>query len=240
MNYRAASLAVILTVITVVAGPAVFGARIPDRISDLSFGNRLSFRLVGTALAEYPSGSIAVIESGVDGRQRTYRVGDFVFGMRIKQILRNRVIVKTDSGERTITISRSQFSDVEPSVSRDNSAPIAFGPRPPQSRRRDTRYLDRESVVSALTKIDDIAQTASIEAVTVYGKPVGVKITPIEPGSIFSNIGLKTGDVILEVNGAKIAQPEEAIAIFRQLKKGDDVDIKVKGRRTRQIHLILE
>ena len=137
-------------------------------------------------------------------------------------------------------MSRSLFSEAKPPVSVEKPVPISFGPRPPQTRRHDTRYLDQESLVAALANIDDIVQTASIETVTVYGKPVGVKIAPIEPGSIFSNIGLKTGDVILEVNGAKIAQPEEAIAIFRQLKTGDDVDIKVKGRRTRQIHLLLE
>lgn len=240
MNDRAISLAVILVVITVVAVPGLFAAQMAGGKPDRPAGYSLSLRLVGTALGEYPTVSIAVIESGSSGRQRSYREGDLVDGMRIKQILRNRVIVQTHKGEKAITMSRSLFSAAEPAVRAEKPVPIAFGPRPPETRMHDTRHLDRESVVSALTDIDEILQTASIETVSVYGKPVGVKIDPIEPGSIFSNIGLKTGDVIQAVNGAEIVRPEEAIAILRQLKTGDDVDIKVKGRHTRRIHLILE
>lgn len=241
MNYRAASLAICLAVITFVAGSTVFAAQMPDEKTDPSTtGRRLGLRLVGTALAEYPSDSIAVIEFGADGQQRSYHVGDLVYGMRIKQILRNRVIVQTNSSEKVITMSSSQFAEAQQPARQENSAPIAFGPRPPESRMHDTRYLDQKSVATALADIEAILQTASIETVSVYGNPVGVRISPIEPGSIFSSIGLKTGDVIQEVNGIQVARPEEAIAIFQQLKTGDDVDIKVKGRRTRQIHLILE
>ena len=241
MNFRTISFALTILITTVIAVPAVFAARMSGDKPDPPAGDNLSLRLVGTALAEYPADSIAVIESGSDGRQRSYREGDLVDGVRIKQILRNRVIVQTDSGEKAITMSRSQFSAAESTVIQErSSAPIAFGPRPPESRMHDTRYLDQESVESELANIESIVRTASIETVSVYGKPVGVRIAPIEPESIFSKIGLKTGDIIQEVNGVQVARPEEAIAIFRRLKTGDDIDIKVKGRRTRQIHLIFE
>ena len=240
MNYRAIGFALLLAILTVVAVPTLFAARMVNEKPDRYAGYSLSLRLVGTALAEKPSDSVAVIESGIGGQQRSYREGDLADGIRIKQILRNRVIVQTSRGEMVITMTRSVFPAAEPSGRVAKSVPIAHGPRPPKSRLHDTRYLDRESVASSLADIDDIIQTANIETVTLYGKPAGVKIYPIESGSIFSNIGLRNGDVIKEVDGVEIVRPEEAIAIFRQLKSGDDVDIKVKGRRTRRIHLVID
>ena len=61
----------------------------------LKKGDDFIMRLLGTAVVENSSFRVAVIESGADGRQRTYREGDFANGMRIKQILRDRIVVLT-------------------------------------------------------------------------------------------------------------------------------------------------
>ena len=104
--------------------------------------------------------------------------------------------------------------------------------------RNQTLYLDGKALIAELGNVDDKIQDVSVDTVNIYGRPAGVKIYPIEPDSIFSKIGLKNGDVIKEVDGMEISSPEQAIAIFKKLKAGDDVDIKVKARRTRQIHLL--
>jgi len=101
-------------------------------------------------------------------------------------------------------------------------------------------YLDGKTLAAELADFDDMIQKINIDAVSIYDQPAGVRIYPIAPDSIFSKIGLKTGDVIKEVNGMEITSPEQAIAVFQQLKAGQDVDIKVKGRRTRRISLIVE
>jgi len=53
-------------------------------------------------------------------------------------------------------------------------------------------------------------------------------------------LGLKTNEVIREVNGKSLIGPEDAIALLQSIRKGGEFDIKVKGRRSRQIHLIVE
>jgi len=240
MKYRMVNIVLCIAVLSVAAAPTLFATQIANQESNRVSRQGLGLRLVGIASADDPSSSVAVFESNMNGRQKIYREDDLVGGMLIKQILYDRIIVQTVQGEKTITITGSMFSNAEPPGQEERSLPISYGPRPPVTRRHDMRYLDRKSLTSSLADIDEIIKDTKIEAVSLYGKPAGVKISPIEPGSIFADIGLRNGEVIKEVNGEEIFRPEQAIAILRQLKTGGDVDIKVKGRRTRQIHLILD
>ena len=198
----------------------------------------MNLKLAGTVWSNNPSSSMAVIEFGMDKKQSIHREGDFVGGVRIKQIQRDRIIIQSSRGEEIITLRRSHLSTDKKPVGVEHSEQISFGPTPPLSRRYDTRYLDSGTIKVAIADIEDVLKKENIEPVTVYGKPGGVKIHSIEPGSLLSEIGLKTGDTIKEVDGKAVSSPEQVIGMLRQLKAGDDVDIKVKGRRTRIIQLI--
>jgi general secretion pathway protein C len=206
---------------------------------DGSAARGLRLRLAGTAVADDPTYSLAVMESGEDGRQRSYHEGDFAHGMRIIKILRNKVILRVGGNEAIMALTPSTALDTGPSSEIERPAPISHGPRPPMNRRHDTRYIDRDLIAAALSDIDGVMQTVRVEAVTVYGKPVGIRISPVAPGSVFSDLGLRAGDIIQEVNGAAAVRPEQVTAILRGLQAGKDLDIKVKGRRTRVIHLIM-
>lgn len=191
-------------------------------------------------MSHYPSDSIAVIEIGADGRQRVYHEGDLVEGMHITQILRNRIYVRTNQGEESLTITGSRSSVTRSASIIENNVSTAYGPVPPEARRHDIRHLDRESVASALADSDHADPAESIETVSVYGRSAGVKIATIAPGSIYAEIGLSSNEVIQEVNGEKISRPEDVVAMFRHVADGEAVDIKVKGRRTRYIHLVAD
>ena len=240
MKLRNICIYLFLAALPFVSVPAVASARTAEETS--AAPNRQSFqlRLVGTAVADDPNDSVAVIESGVDGRQRSYREGERAGDILIIEILRDRVIVDTQQGEDFISLSHPLPAQPGQSGAGRAPAPAGFGTRPPENRRQQTLYLDGKTLTAELADLDDLIQEVDVDPVNIYGKPVGVRIFPIEPDSIFAEIGLKTGDVIKEINGMQITRPEQAIAVFQQLKAGEDVDIKVKGRRTRQIHLIID
>jgi len=224
----------------------VANARTVDGTETTNMRQNFKITLVGTAIMEGPEYRLAVIESGLDGKQRSYREGELAHGILIKEIMRTRVIVETEQGEDFLSLSRSMIlsrpltAKAEPSGVYQSPVPVVSGTSPSNSLRNQTLYLDGKTLTAELGDIDDKIQDVSVDTVSIYGRPAGVKIYPIEPDSIFSKIGLRNGDVIKEVNGMEITRPEQAIAVFKQLKAGDDVDIKVKGRRTRQIHLLID
>lgn len=230
----------LLAVLALFIVPAVASARTIDETAAAAGRQGLLLKLVGTAVSDDPGNSVAVIVSGKGGQQRSYHKGERVGGVLIREIFRNRITVETEQGEEVTLSSRSLPTDVMRSEANQAPPPVGFATSPTKSRRHKTLYLDGKTLAAELADFGDKIQEVNIDAVSIYGQPTGVRIYPIAADSIFSKIGLKTGDVIKEVNGMEISRPEEAIAVFQQLKAGHDVDIKVKGRRTRQISLIIE
>jgi general secretion pathway protein C len=227
-------------VITFFTVSAVSDARTADDTEAAVERQGFQLTLVGTAVADDPMDSVAVIESGIDGKQRSYHEGELAGEVLIIEILRNLVIVETEQGESFISLSRPlQEGAARPGASQ-SPVQAVFGGRPQNNLRNQTLYLDGKVLTAELADFDDKIKEVNVDAVSVYGKSAGIRIYPVEPDSIFSKIGLKNGDVIKEVNGMEITRPEQATAVFKKLQAGDDVDIKVKGRRTRRIHLIIE
>jgi len=101
--------------------------------------------------------------------------------------------------------------------------------------------VDRKELSSSLADIDETIQDVEISPMKVYGQPVGVRISPVERGSIFADLGLKTGDIITAVNGVTIRKPEEAIAFLERIREGGEFDINIKGsRHSRKFQLIVK
>lgn len=223
----------------VLAAPAHSIASRAGEELDGSATHGLRLRLVGTAVSDDSSDSLAVMESGEHGRQRSYHEGDFAHGMRIVKIQRNKVILRIDGKDAVVDLTPSTSLNTGSPYEIERPAPISYGPRPPVNRRHETRYIDPDLIAAALSDVESVMRNVRIETVTVYGKPAGVKISPMPPGSFFSELGLRAGDIIQEVNGAAAVRPAQVMAILRGLQVGEDLDIKVKGRRTRLIHLIM-
>jgi general secretion pathway protein C len=63
--------------------------------------------------------------------------------------------------------------------------------------------------------------------------PQGYKITYIKPGSIFEKIGLKKGDIIMEINGMELKNDADAWRIYNNIEKYDYIEVMIK-RNNRQ------
>ncbi len=58
--------------------------------------------------------------------------------------------------------------------------------------------------------------------------PEGYKITYIKPGSVFQKLGLKKGDIILEVNDIKLKTDADAWKAYNSIQNYPEVEITVK------------
>jgi general secretion pathway protein C len=61
------------------------------------------------------------------------------------------------------------------------------------------------------------------------GEMVGVQVSAIQAGSLFEEIGIKDGDVIMELNGIKISSPEESAKILRELSEAEELSVTIRG-----------
>ena len=58
----------------------------------------------------------------------------------------------------------------------------------------------------------------------------GYKITYINPKSIFAKIGLKRGDILLEVNGVELRDDKDAWNLYKNSDSFGEVEVKIKRK----------
>ncbi|MBM4372311.1 MAG: hypothetical protein FJ098_11695 [Deltaproteobacteria bacterium] len=58
----------------------------------------------------------------------------------------------------------------------------------------------------------------------------GFKLIGVRPNSLYRNIGIRSGDVILQVNGEEMNSPSKALELFTKLQTSNEISLDVKRR----------
>jgi general secretion pathway protein C len=81
-----------------------------------------------------------------------------------------------------------------------------------------------------MENINDLMTQVRVRPYFRRGKPEGLIVSQIQPDSVFSDLGLKNGDILVNVNGKRISSPEEALQLYNGLKSGSEVSIEITRR----------
>ena len=194
----------------------------------------LGLKLVGTVVANKPDESSAIIEDLTSRKQEVYREGDEVKNTRIRRILRHNVIITTGRGDEVLTMM--------PEESTIKSSPSSRStPRRPTPSESSSIQLDREELESQMADLNELMQQVRIRPFMEGKNPAGFLVSNIKPGSLFSKMGLRNGDVIQGVNGESITTPDQAIELYESLMEGGAIDLDIKrGRRTQKLRYAVE
>jgi general secretion pathway protein C len=189
----------------------------------------LSIALLGTVSGS-PTNTYAVIEETDKRKQGLFRVGDNIQGGSIKKILRGKVILSVNDKDEILTMEESAKR------SRENS-PVASrsrrsSDRPSRTGRR-TVTVRRSDVEASLGDINKLMTEVRVRPHYKDGQPDGLAISRIKPGSFFSKLGLRDGDVVQEVDGTGIQSPDDILGLYQKLKSGSEVGLQIdrKGQQ---------
>jgi len=104
---------------------------------------------------------------------------------------------------------------VTPQRTVGTAAPSAGGIRQVQPNRW---VLDKQEVNAALGNLSQLLTKARVVPNFTDGKPDGFKIFSIAPDSLYAKIGLQNGDVLQQINGVEVKDPENFMRVFQQLR----------------------
>jgi general secretion pathway protein C len=195
----------------------------------------LGLKLVGTAVSSKPEDSSAIIEDLSTRKQDVYREGDEVKNTRIKKILRHNVIINSGRRDEVLTMEEDEGTEKSAAPAR----PIRGRPTPPSQ--ASSIQLDREELESQMADLNELMQQVRIRPFMEGRNPAGFLVSNIKPGSLFSKMGLRNGDVIQGVNGDTITTPDQAIELYESLMQGGTIDLDIKrGRRTEKLRYAVE
>ncbi|MEW6683214.1 MAG: type II secretion system protein GspC [Nitrospirota bacterium] len=176
--------------------------------------------LIGTVDGQ-GTASFAILEDRGTREQQVYRLKDVVRdGAILAKVERNQVVLQLGTREQVLTIYSDGTQDVAPPgpgvTSRAADAPPSgAGIRQVQPNRW---VLDKQEVTAALGNLSQLLTKARVVPNFTDGKPDGFKIFSIAPDSLYAKIGLQNGDVLQQINGVEVKDPENFMRVFQQLR----------------------
>jgi type II secretory pathway component PulC len=194
--------------------------------------SNLSIKLLNTIVLQNSRKSLASIQAKGDVVE--YREGEKIDNIaKIGRINRLEIIVKNLRTGACESIINEELKDATP-------LPIAvLSPRESTNYRNATSKLagiknegnsfiiEKSFMKEKIKDIGSIVNQAKGIQITNPDGTISFKIVEIEPGSVYTHLGIKNNDIINSINGKKISSLNEVMSLFGKLGKVDKLNLGI-------------
>lgn len=205
-----------------IANAHIFGAastdgavtEAPPVIDEDLAETRQNLSLKGTIAASQPGEGLAIIADSRN-EEKLYGIRDTVVpGTTLHAVYPDRVVLNEGGSLRALKL------------------PKEF-PNSPVPVRRSTTSVNRASSSNRSIQTvvsQNVAKLADVVRPTPYmvaGQMQGYRVYPGRDRKQFAALGLRPGDLIKDINGASLTDPQQAMQIFQSLGNSDQVSVTV-------------
>ncbi len=194
----------------------------------------LPLKLLGTAAAADERLSWAAVEDLQARKHLVVATNHPLKSAEVVRIERRRIVLRNEGRLEELALDE----DEGPAVRR---APRRAGRRAARRatpRRDDDRItrlgdrrfaVDRDEIREQVRNPATLLSEARILPKYEEGQMVGIQLNSIKEGSLFQEVGLTDGDVIVEFNGESLGNPAQSADFLQQLMTGDEFEVLVRG-----------
>ncbi|MBW1763760.1 MAG: PDZ domain-containing protein [Deltaproteobacteria bacterium] len=198
----------------------------------------LKLQLLGTIIDSQGS-NYAVIKNLSKKKQHLYEEGEAIQNVNdvlVKKISRREVVITNKGTDEILTMN--ELTPQAPASRPVRRAAKSFSTSPVmKSGQARTIVLPQEDVDAALNDLNSLLSQARILPHFTNGKSDGLALSGVKSGSIFSQMGLRSGDILQGINGETIKTPEDVFSMYQGLKTGSDISVIIKrGGQPRTIN----
>lgn len=192
---------------------------------------QLKLKLWGTVTGDREKAYAVISEQAGNKNQDLYRIGDTIQNTQavVKMILREKVVLTINDEDQVLLMEETKSSRMGyggPAQSRGTERPDAEGTR--------NISLDRSKIEDALQDINQLMRQIKVRPHFTNGQPDGLALSSIRRGSIFAEMGLKNGDVIVGVDGNKIESVDDALKFYESISSASSLNLDIKRRGREQ------
>lgn len=191
-----------------------------DNLQDTRLTN---LSLKGTIAATQTEMAIAIIADGRD-EEKVYSIGESVTsGANLHAVYADRVVLN-ENGVLTNLKLPKDFPEGSAAVTRRDTT---------TSSRATTATQSIQAVVA-----QNVSRLADVIRPTPYfvnGQQQGYRVYPGRDRQQFAALGLRPGDLIKDIDGQALNDPEQAMQIFQSLDSADQVSVTVERNGQPQV-----
>jgi type II secretory pathway component PulC len=200
-----------LMVLLALAGP-------PSDAPEAGGGPPGDLAVAGVVVGRTPEHSSAILVSG--GRTRVVALGESAFGGRLVSVSTAGVTLEFGS-ERVDLRLPAALAAGAPVRAAPPALPLGAPPEDPET---PAREMSRVEVQKRLAdEIPRILAETAVAPVLEEGRVVGVQVTRLPEGSLLTDAGLRTGDVLTQVNGTQIDGMATLIGLWPRLQSASEL-----------------
>ncbi len=191
-----------------------------DNLEDTRLTN---LTLKGTVAATPNDRAVAIIADGRN-EEEVYGIGDSVgSGATLHAVYADRVVLNENGVLTNLKLPRD-FPEAAAAPTRRNATAASRATRPSTS---------IQSVVAQnVSKLADVIRPTPY---FVNGQQQGYRVYPGRNREQFTNLGLRPGDLIKEIDGQALNDPNQAMQIFESLNNADQVSVTVERNGQPQV-----
>jgi general secretion pathway protein C len=199
----------------------------------------LHLKLLGTSIqtAQQPW---AIIEDERNAKQALYQLGDDIPDAgKLVAVERTKVFIERQGKRVALEIPEDQMPAVPPSGFPSVGVPdrphraAELGSIRPMGPNHFA--IDRSTVNGNLQNMMSLFTQMRAVPDIENGASKGFKLSEIQPGSVFQQMGLQDGDVVTGIGGQPLTDPREAMQLLSSMRNEDSVGISIiRGGRTMQ------
>lgn len=177
---------------------------------------RLSLTLKGTVASADNDKAIAII-SDSRNEEKIYKVGDTVTqGATLHSVHADRVVLNRSGALEVLKLPR-EFPQGS-AIARRNTTVVS---QPASDNSQSIQAVVTENV----TKLADVIRPTPYY---VSGQMQGYRVYPGRDRKQFAALGLRPGDLIKDIDGAALTNPQQATQIFQSLGEAEQVSVTVE------------
>jgi general secretion pathway protein C len=188
--------------------------------------SQLPLNLIGTIVHVNPAKSVATIQLKTNNLVIPYLPNDQIENIAtLIRVERRKAIIRNTENSRLEYIEIPEDGKVSFAKKAVTPAPGVF------SQQGDTIAIKRSDLNNYLKNLPDLLQQATAVPNIVPGsggEVDGFKMLGIETNSVFSQIGLKVGDVLKGVNGEKVNSPAKAMELYNSLRNEGHIELEIE------------
>jgi general secretion pathway protein C len=170
--------------------------------------SRLQVTLKGTVVGEGEDSYAILLVPEVGSRDDVYRLGqDLLPGVSLARIERDQVVVLNHGREETVALET-------PAV------PGAPAERQPAA-------LPVRTISKAMVEAQKQDPGALMRSVQLQPRDGGLQVSRLQRGSLLQQAGLSEGDVIVAINGRRVASLGELASVYPEVEGASNLEVQV-------------
>ena len=215
------------TDVDIIANAHLFGVAAPDdavpevalpATSDLDSlpDARVAFSVKGIVAATDPKSSVAILANQSE-EENVYGIGDIIqTGTTLHEVHDHLIVIRQNGALYKMELP-NDFPQGTPSIRRSSS----------QTQRAVS--ANTQSIQNVVSQ--NVSKLADVIRPTPYfvgGQQQGYRVYPGRDRKQFAKLGLRPGDLIKDIDGASLTDPQQALQIFENLGNAEEVSVTVE------------